>query len=144
MHLEGHRQVAKILHAEEIIRCSPGEAVASRRTRTFMPHGVGHQLGLQVHDVGGHQAGPDGGELPPPDDHVLRNTRTLEPGHLVTIEPGLYFIPMLLDELRGEAGSRLNWDLIDELIPCGGIRIEDDVLCTKDGYEDLTRSLIDP
>ncbi|MEM1182219.1 MAG: M24 family metallopeptidase, partial [Acidobacteriota bacterium] len=116
-----------------------------RLTRTFMPHGVGHQLGLQVHDVGGHQSAPDGGQTSPPDDHVLRNTREMGPGHLLTAEPGLYFIPMLLDAVRsGEQSGHVNWSLVDTLIPCGGIRIEDDVLCTDDGFEDLTRDLIGP
>ena len=140
IHLECHRQIADILHAHRILSCSPEEALEKRLTRTFMPHGVGHLLGLQVHDVGGHQSAPDGGETLPPDDHVLRNTRTLEPGHLVTIEPGLYFIPMLLDEQRSGADAELfDWALIDELIPCGGIRIEDDVLCTEHGFDDLSR-----
>ncbi|MEO1083678.1 MAG: Xaa-Pro dipeptidase [Acidobacteriota bacterium] len=145
IHLECHRQTAEILKAHDLITCSPEEAVATRLTRTFMPHGVGHQLGLQVHDVGGQQSAADGGQTPPPDEHVLRNTRTLSAGHLVTIEPGFYFIPMLLDAVRaGEQSSHVNWTLVDALTPCGGIRIEDDVLCTPDGYEDLTRGLIQP
>ncbi|MEO1366013.1 MAG: Xaa-Pro dipeptidase, partial [Acidobacteriota bacterium] len=145
IHLECHRRTAEILRAHDLISCSPEEAVATRLTRTFMPHGVGHQLGLQVHDVGGHQSAVDGGVTPPPDDHVLRNTRTLEVGHVVTVEPGLYFIPMLLEALRaGEHASHVNWPLVDALTPCGGIRIEDDVLCTPDGFDDLTRDLIQP
>ena len=71
------------------------------------------------------------------------NTRILEPGHVVTIEPGLYFIPMLLDPWRsGEKAGGVDWDLVDRLIPHGGIRIEDNVVCTEDGPVDLTRPLI--
>lgn len=145
IHLACHRGIAEILVDTGLFAGSVAEALDWGITRVFMPHGVGHQLGLQVHDVGGHQAAPEGGLVSPPDGHVLRNTRTLEPGHLVTIEPGFYFIPMLLEPLRqGSHGSQLAWDAIDALTSYGGIRIEDDVLCTEDGYEDLTRELVGP
>jgi len=140
IHLEAHRLVADLLVAVGIVKGSAQEAVERRVTRAFFPHGVGHLLGIQVHEVGGRQASPEGGELPPPDDHVLRNTRTLEPGHVVTIEPGIYFIPMLLGPLReGEAAHLVDWSLVDLLMPYGGARIEDDVLCTDSGPRDLTR-----
>ena len=127
-----------------LTKCSIEETFRRRLTRVFMPHGVGHLLGLQVHDVGGHQSSPEGSFSPPSDGHVLRNTRIMESGHLVTIEPGIYFIPMLLEPWRqGKHADKLNWDLVDELMPLGGIRIEDDVLATDDGYEDLTRPLIE-
>lgn len=144
IHLEAHRRVAALLAELGVLKVGAEEAVAKRLTRVFFPHGVGHQLGLQVHDVAGHQATPEGGRLAPPDEHVLRNTRTLEQGHVVTIEPGVYFIPMLLDPQRlGVHKDAFAWDLIEELLPLGGVRIEDDVLCTADGYEDLTRRFIE-
>lgn len=144
LHLEAHRHVGAMLSELGILKVSGEEAVERRFTRVFLPHGVGHGLGLQVHEVGGHQATVRGGTNPPPDDHVLRNTRTLEPGHLVTVEPGVYFVPMLLEPLRsGEDASCFDWDLVDALVPCGGIRIEDDVVCTADGFEDLTRDSIE-
>ena len=144
IHIAAHRLVAALLIELGVLKTSVEEALDKRLTRTFFPHGVGHQLGLQVHDVGGHQATPEGGRLAPPDDHVLRNTRTLEPGHYVTIEPGVYFIPMLLDPQRsGPHATSFDWRLIDQVLPLGGVRIEDDVLCTADGYEDLTRRFIE-
>ena len=144
VHLEAHRRCADTLVRLGVLRCSADEAVEKRITRAFFPHGVGHLLGLQVHDVGGHQTAPEGGTTPPPDEHVLRNTRTYEPGHLVTVEPGIYFIPMLLDAWRdGEDASSFHWDLIDELVPLGGVRIEDNVVCTDNGFVDLTRGLIE-
>ncbi|RMF76121.1 MAG: Xaa-Pro dipeptidase [Acidobacteria bacterium] len=144
IHLEAHRRVAQVLAETGIGTAGPDELLERGVTRTFLPHGIGHHLGLQVHDVGGHQKGPDGGTLAPPAEHAwLRNTRTLEPGHVVTIEPGIYFAPVLLDELRGRPEAALvDWDVVDRLAPLGGVRIEDDVVCTEGEPEDLTRRLI--
>jgi len=144
IHTAAHQKTAELLEETKVLRCTAEEAIDRKVTSTFLPHGVGHQLGLQVHDVGGHQAGPGGGKVPPPPAHpYLRNTRVLEPGHCVTIEPGLYFIPMLLEPLRqGSTASLINWDLVDRLTPLGGIRIEDDILCTEGEPNDLTRDLI--
>lgn len=141
VHVEAHRLTARLLALHRIVRCSADEAFDKGVTRTFLPHGVGHHLGIQVHDVGGRQASPDGGVLPPPPEYpYLRNTRTLAPGHVVTIEPGFYFVPMLLDALRATpAASVVDWGLVERLTPFGGIRIEDDVLCTTGAPRDLTR-----
>jgi Xaa-Pro dipeptidase len=127
-----------------VLKIAAAEAYEKGLAGPFMPHGVGHQLGLQVHDVGGHQGGPDGGEVPPPEAHpFLRNTRLLEPGHVVTIEPGLYFIPMLLEPWRqGPDAGLVDWDLVDRLTPLGGIRIEDNILCTENDPMDFTRPLL--
>lgn len=145
VHVESHRLLAQLLAETGLVTCSPEEAFERGVTQTFLPHGVGHLLGLQVHDVGGHQAGPEGGEVPPPEEYPsFRNTRILEPGHVVTIEPGVYFIDMLLEPLRAsEEGELVNWELVDRLNGHGGIRIEDDVLCTEGEPEDLTRELVD-
>ena len=71
---------------------------------------------------------------------ALRNTRTVEETMVFTIEPGCYFIPLLLEPQRNTAiGKMLNWNLIDELYPYGGIRIEDNISVTKSGIENLTR-----
>jgi Xaa-Pro dipeptidase len=70
----------------------------------------------------------------------LRLTRTLEPGMVVTIEPGIYFIEMLLEELRaGPHAGAVDWARVDAFRPYGGIRIEDDVVCTEGEPENLTR-----
>ena len=109
-----------------------------------MPHGLGHHLGIQVHDVGGKLAGPDGAtQAPPPEYPTLRTTRTLEPRQVITIEPGLYFIPMLLRPFReGEHAARFDWSLIDELSVFGGIRVEDDVLVTEGAPRNFTREVL--
>jgi Xaa-Pro dipeptidase len=107
----------------------------------FLPHGIGHLIGLQVHDVSGLAQSPQGGEIPRPEGHpYLRLTRRLEPGFVVTIEPGLYFIDLLLDAARGDArGQHIDWNEVERWRPFGGIRIEDDVVCTDDAPVNLTR-----
>jgi Xaa-Pro dipeptidase len=145
IHLETHRQVGRLLAESGIVLADADEAFTRGVTRAFLPHGVGHHLGLQVHDVGGRQAGPDGGTRAAPPEHpFLRNTRTLAPGHVVTIEPGIYFIPMLLGPLRASAaGELVDWALVERLLPFGGMRIEDDIFCAPEGPRDLTRPHIE-
>jgi Xaa-Pro dipeptidase len=144
LHARTHEGIARLLLDAGILRGSVEEVLDRRLTLPFMPHGLGHHLGLQVHDVAGHQVDPGGTRMDPPAQHpFLRTTRRLEKGHLVTIEPGLYFIPMLLAPLRdGEHAGCVDWSKVESLIGCGGIRIEDDVLVTAEGSEDLTRPLI--
>lgn len=141
IHAAAHRKVAEILVAEGIVYGNADLAVESGLTGVFYPHGIGHLLGLQVHDIGGHQAAVDGGRNPPPaKDRYLRLTRTLEAGTVVTIEPGIYFIDLLLDTARADGRGRdINWAVVDELKPFGGVRIEDDVVALADGTENLTR-----
>jgi Xaa-Pro dipeptidase len=99
-------------------------------------------LGLQVHDVGGFRASAQSPPIARPAGHnSLRLTRQLETGMMVTVEPGVYFIDSLLQQLRAGAHSQhVDWSLIGTLRPCGGIRIEDDVLVTATGHENLTRA----
>ena len=125
----------------DILRATPEEAVEKGLSRAFFPHGLGHHLGIQVHDVAGKQGAPDGTPAPPPMQHpTLRTTRTIEADQVFTVEPGLYFIPMLLRPFReNEHQASFNWTLIDELTPCGGIRIEDNLLVTASGHRNLTR-----
>jgi Xaa-Pro dipeptidase len=141
LHRSAEAEIAELLRATGILRLPPDEARERSLIHAFLPHGLGHHLGLQVHDVGGRQIEATGALRSPPDDCPhLRTTRRLDTGHVVTIEPGLYFIPMLLDRLRGSASrDDLDWSLIDSLTPSGGIRIEDDVLVTHDGHSNLTR-----
>ncbi|MBL8152028.1 MAG: M24 family metallopeptidase [Blastocatellia bacterium] len=136
-----HRGVAEILHAAGLVKLSADEIFERGFTHPFFPHGVGHLLGIQVHDVSGHMADPDGTPAPPPKEYpFLRFTRNIEIGQVFTIEPGFYFIPMLLEPFRNGADSHLfDWEKIDRLTKLGGIRIEDNLHVTKDGAENLTR-----
>ena len=141
VHLQAHRGIAAILAQAGLVRVSAEEAFAKGYTHPFFPHGVGHHLGIQVHDVAGRQADPSGTPAPPPKEHpYLRNTRTIEPGHVFTIEPGLYFIPMLLRPFRsGPAAAAFDWTAIDALTPLGGVRVEDNLVVTAAGPRNLTR-----
>jgi Xaa-Pro dipeptidase len=141
VHLQAHRGVARILSEAGILRVSAEEAFAKGYTHPFFPHGIGHHLGILVHDVAGRQKDPSGTPAPPPKEHpYLRNTRTVEPGHVFTIEPGIYFIPMLLRPFRsGPHAAAFAWETIDALAPLGGVRVEDNVLVTASGPRNLTR-----
>ena len=141
LHLDAHLALAGILGNFGLIKLSPEAALASGVSSAFFPHGIGHGIGLQVHDVAGFAASDAGGSIPKPDGHpYLRLTRVLEPGMVVTIEPGIYFIDMLLEKLKhdGHADS-VDWARVDAFRPYGGIRIEDDVVCTDDVPLNLTR-----
>jgi len=134
LHDESHRQVASILRDAGISRLPADELVARGITRAFYPHGLGHSLGLQCHDVGC--------ALRPPraDNPFLRNTTQVAPAQVFTIEPGLYFIDALLAPLRSSAD--IDWKLVDEVAQLGGIRIEDDVVVQDAGIRNLTREVL--
>ncbi|HVT31838.1 MAG TPA: Xaa-Pro dipeptidase [Rhodanobacteraceae bacterium] len=141
LHVHAHRVLAGILKDQGFIRMSAESAVESGVSSAFFPHGLGHGIGLQVHDVAGFQQSDRGGTIPKPPGHpYLRLTRTLEPGMVTTIEPGLYFIDMLLAELKQKPAAKdVVWDKVDAFRKYGGIRIEDDVVCTGGEPENLTR-----
>lgn len=141
LHLQTHRQIAGILKDFGIIKISAESAVESGLSTVFYPHGLGHYLGLQTHDVAGLIADADGTLIPRPEGHpFLRLTRTLEAGNVLTIEPGLYFIEPLLRQWRenGDAAA-IAWDKVEELAPYGGIRIEDNMVVTDSKPRNLTR-----
>ena len=134
LHDESHRQVGAILKEVGLVRGSAEEAVTTGVTRAFYPHGLGHSLGLQTHDVG------CGLRAPRADNPFLRNTSDVGVGQSFTIEPGIYLIDGLLAPLRGKAeGKLVDWGMVDALAPLGGVRIEDDVIVVEGGVRNLTR-----
>ena len=141
IHLQAHLLLAGVLREFGVLKVSPEDALASGVSSAFFPHGIGHGIGLQVHDVAGFAASDSGGTIAKPDGHpYLRLTRTLAPGMVVTIEPGIYFIDMLLDELKAKGlGDAVDWARVEAFKPFGGIRIEDDVVCTEGAPINLTR-----
>jgi Xaa-Pro dipeptidase len=145
IHLSAHHRIAKILEEMDFVRMDAESMVESGVSAKFFPHGVGHYLGLQVHDVGGFSADRSGRQTPKPEGHpFLRLTRTIEEGQVFTIEPGLYFIDSLLEELkRSPHAKAADWDRIDSFRKYGGVRIEDNIVVTANGHENLTREQFD-
>lgn len=141
LHVQAHRMLAGVLRDLDIVRMAPEDQVDAGVSAVFFPHGLGHLLGIQVHDIGGFMATDAGGRIERPAGHpYLRLTRTLAPHMVVTIEPGIYFIDSLLAGLRdGPHAPVVNWTAIEHLRRFGGVRIEDDVVCTDSTPQNLTR-----
>lgn len=141
IHLAALHGVADLLLELDICTGSSEALWQAQIPQLFMPHGVGHLLGVNVHDTGGHMQDEYGGMLPPPSHSpMLRNTRTMAEDMVFTIEPGCYFIPMLLEPERDQArGKLINWQAVEQLYSHGGIRVEDNVRVTADAAENLTR-----
>lgn len=126
------------------------EAVRAGAHAMFLPHGLGHMMGVDVHDMdslGQTNVGFDEETRPILDQfgtNCLRMGRRLEKGFVVTDEPGIYFIPALIDDWRakGHCAEFLNFDKIETYKDFGGIRIEDDVLITDDGCRFLGKERI--
>lgn len=141
LHLQTHRRVAGLLLDLELVSGSTDALIANDVTSAFFPTGLGHLLGVQVHDVGGFMADESGKTIDRPSGHpYLRLTRTLEADMVLTIEPGVYIIDMLLENLRGTPGhDMVNQERVDRLRPFGGVRIEDNVRVLEAGCENFTR-----
>jgi len=142
LHSSAHVQLAKILRQFDVINCEPTTALETGLSQVFFPHGLGHYLGLQVHDIGGHQSDDEGNILVPPEQHpFLRLTRTLQENNVITIEPGLYFIDLLLEQAKAkDINQYINWSRVEDFKPFGGIRIEDNIVVKKQKPINLTRS----
>lgn len=143
IHASAVRAIAAVLVEAGVLRCSVEESLTNGAARLFFPHGIGHMLGLQVHDVGGFMADEEGATIARPAlDPALRLTRVLQPGFVVTMEPGLYFIDALLEPARAADVARaIDWQRVAALQPYGGIRIEDNLAVTAQGCENLTRGI---
>jgi Xaa-Pro aminopeptidase len=136
-----HRTAARIVAAGlvdfGVLRGDPDGLVERQAVSLFFPHGVGHMVGLGVRDAGEILPGRE----PPADEFPrLRIDLPLEPGFVVTVEPGIYFVPALLGdpELRARHRDAVDWDRAERMLGFGGIRIEDNVLVTDGEPEVLT------
>ncbi|WP_111978583.1 Xaa-Pro dipeptidase [Algibacillus agarilyticus] len=143
LHIQCHHKIAQLLVEFGLVTISAKEVIELNITASFFPHGLGHPLGLQVHDVGGFMADARGTHREPPEGHpYLRTTRIIEPNMVVTIEPGLYFIDCLLNSLsKAPQGKYINWQRVEALKPFGGIRIEDNIIVHATFNENMTRDL---
>jgi Xaa-Pro aminopeptidase len=120
-----------------LLRGDPDALVESGAVTLFFPHGIGHMVGLGIRDAGEVLRGRAGTRpgFPP-----VRVDLPLEPGHCFTVEPGIYFVPALLqdEERRRKHAGAVDWDRADRMLDFGGIRIEHNVLVTDEGSEILT------
>ncbi|HYW33775.1 MAG TPA: aminopeptidase P family protein [Balneolaceae bacterium] len=138
IHMQAARTMMQGLKEADIIRGSIEDIMENDVFALFFPHGLGHFLGLDTHDVGGYPKGVE--KIERPGIEYLRARRNLQPDMVVTIEPGIYFIPALLKPAldNPDLNSFLNREKVESLFDFGGIRIEDNIIITDDGYENLT------
>jgi Xaa-Pro aminopeptidase len=129
------------LVAMGLLRGDPASLVEQEVHTLFFPHGLGHMVGLGVRDGSGRAPGRP--KDPRPSLRTLRMDLPLAPGYVVTVEPGLYFIPPLLNEpaRRARFSRSVNWPLVDQHLALGGVRIEDNVLITEGAPEVLTGAI---
>jgi Xaa-Pro aminopeptidase len=129
------------LVAMGVMHGNPSALVEQEAHTLFFPHGLGHMVGLGVRDAGGLAIGRT--KNPRPSLRTLRMDLPLAPGYVVTIEPGLYFIPPLLQDPARRATYRdaVNWPLVDQHLGLGGVRIEDNILVTAGTPENLTAEI---
>jgi len=138
LHLHAARTIMEGMKDAGIVKGSVDDMMENDLFALFFPHGLGHFLGLDTHDVGGYPKGVE--RIDRPGIKFLRARRDLQPGMVVTIEPGAYFIPaLLIPALKDDTQSQfLNADKVTQMYEFGGIRIEDNIVVTEDGYENLT------
>jgi Xaa-Pro dipeptidase len=148
LHLNACRIIASSLKDLELMKGNADEAVAAGAHALFMPHGLGHMMGLDVHDM--EALGEDYIGY---NDKVKRSTQfglaflrfalPYKPGHIFTVEPGIYFIPQLIDQWKSEGRFRdfINYSKLELWKDFGGIRIEDNVLITEKGHRLLGKPI---
>lgn len=148
VHLRAAQVIAEGMKKLGFMKGDTRDAVAAGAHALFFPHGLGHALGLDVHDMEGLGENYVGytDEIKRSKQFglaYLRFARALEPGHVMTIEPGIYFMPELIALWKSEKkhAEFINYDRVEQTIGFGGIRIEDDVLVTKSGHRILGKPI---
>ncbi len=141
VHRAAARELAAGLAHLGILRVSPDAACESEAIALFFPHGIGHMVGLGVRDVGGRAPGREEGRMCC--GAKVRVDLPIRENFLMTVEPGLYFVPALLDDSERSAKfhDAVNWDSLDRWRPVGGVRIEDNVLITSGDPVVLTQEI---
>lgn len=138
LHLGACRIILHGLKEIGVVKGDIDEMMENNIFALFFPHGLGHFLGLDTHDVGGYPKGVE--RIDRPGIKFLRVRRELMPGMVITVEPGIYFIPALLKPAleNADQAKYLNAEKVESLMNFGGIRIEDNLIITEDGYENMT------
>lgn len=139
MHRLAERVILEDLRSAGLLKGNIDDMMANHLGAVFMPHGLGHFMGCDTHDVGGYNVGcPDRPKAP--GLRSLRTARTLQAGMVITIEPGCYFIKHLQEKVRADTTLRefLVLEELDKYADFGGVRIEDDVIITDSGVELMT------
>lgn len=144
VHLKTMHLMLEELRALDIVRGDIQDMVEAGIAGLFMPHGLGHNMGLDVHDMedyGENYVGYDDDQKRSPQLGLgsLRMARKLVPGNVITDEPGIYFIPALIEKWKSEKTDQgfVNYSKLESYYDFGGIRLEDDVLVTADGARRL-------
>jgi Xaa-Pro aminopeptidase len=137
VHLAAAAVIADGLAGLGILRGRPDALVQGGAVWLFFPHGIGHLVGLGVRDAG---PGLRRRKEEPPAIPTLRFDLPLRPGMVVTVEPGIYFVPAILEdpEQREQYAAEVDWDRVDRMLDFGGIRIEDNLVITDRGHEVIT------
>ncbi|MCX7863211.1 MAG: M24 family metallopeptidase, partial [Bacteroidales bacterium] len=148
-HIAACMEIAKGLTELGIMKGNYTEAVKNGAHALFFPHGLGHMMGLDVHDmedIGEQYVGYDETIERSKDFGLayLRFAKKVQPGYVLTIEPGIYFIPALIDLWKSEKkhADFINYEKVEQYKTFGGIRLEDDVLITNDSYKILGKKRI--
>ena len=148
IHLKAAKTIAEGLKELELMKGDMDEAVSEGAHALFFPHGLGHMMGLDVHDMedlGEDYVGYD--ENIKRSDQFgiayLRLAKELQPGYVVTVEPGVYFIPALFDKWKGEKKFTqfINYEKVEDYREFGGVRLEDDVLVTEEGHQVIGKTI---
>jgi Xaa-Pro dipeptidase len=143
LHVQSQYAMANILKQFNILKVSAEEAVENKIINTFYPHGLSHHLGCNVHDKGSRLANAQGDQMPLSEKYPhLRASAPMVENQIHTVEPGLYFIPALLDKLESSQNKdSVNWEQIKHWKKYGGIRIEDNIILHSNGHvENVTRA----
>ncbi|TVY46977.1 putative Xaa-Pro aminopeptidase, partial [Lachnellula occidentalis] len=141
IHLKAHEIAIEGLLKLGILQGTPEDILKSRTSVAFLPHGLGHYLGMDTHDTGGHANYAD-------TDSIFRYLRVrgkVPAGAVITVEPGIYFCRFIIEPyLRDPVHAQyINFDVLNKYWAVGGVRIEDNILVTADGHENLTTAIKD-
>lgn len=141
LHRLAQQKIAQILIDFKILKISQEQALEKNIINSFFPHGLGHHLGANVHDKGSRLANPQGDLIAASKKYPkLRASAPMVANQIYTVEPGIYFIPTLLEKLQCKEPSSVNWQVIKHWTPFGGIRIEDNIILHENNQlENVTR-----